>query len=295
MEEQAKRKKARDTVFCWILINIGTLLTAAGVYFFKAPRNFATGGVSGLAIILAKYISPLTNNLIGQAELNLIINILLLIVGFIFLGRGCTFKTAYCSVVYSLEMALMKYLPVDVPVTKDAVFLEFLYAMILTGSGSAILFFCKASSGGTDIVALIIKKYSKINIGRALLIADSVIACSTFFIFGVETGLYSILGLFIKSFLIDGIMDNIRQNKYLTIITSAPEAITPFILEGLHRGLTTYKARGGYTQEERTVIITTCKRTEALKLKQRIHAVDPTSFVIVSNANEIVGKGFSTE
>lgn len=294
-EKSEKQKKILYQILYWIILNIGTLMLAVGVYFFKAPRNFATGGVSGLAIILANFVPESLSSVITQAEINLAINALLLIIGFIFLGKECTFKTAYCSLVYSLEMSLMKYLPIQTPVTQNEVFLEFLYAMLITSGASAILFVCKASSGGTDIIALIIKKFAKINIGPALLISDFIIAGSTFFIFGTETGLYSILGLFIKSVMIDSLMDNIRKTKSVTIITSNPELISPFILEGMHRGYTSYKATGGYTQTERTIIITICKRSEALKLKIKIHSVDPTAFVIISNANEILGKGFVSD
>lgn len=289
--DSEKRKKIANKALYWLVLNFGTLLLAAGVYFFKAPNNFATGGVSGLSILIAKYVDIPH---FGQAEIMLVMNVILLIIGFIFLGKGCTFKTAYCSLVYSLEMQLMKLIPADVlplPITGET-FLEFCYAMLLTGIGSAIIFNCKASSGGTDIVALIVRKYTKINVGRALLLTDFLIASSTFFIFGAETGLYSLLGLFVKAFLVDGIIENIGKNKFVTIITSHPEVITPFILEGLHRGFTSYKASGGYTGEERTVIITVCKRSEAFKLKMKIHAADEGAFVILTDTNEILGKGF---
>lgn len=281
------------------MLNIGTLVLAAGVYLFKSPNNFATGGVSGISIILAKYITPKVPKL-GQTEIMIIINVFLLIIGFIFLGKGCTFKTAYCSIVYSLEMQVMKFIiPLDrLPLTATAanpqgqMMLEFLYAMLLTAIGSAIIFNCKASSGGTDIVALIVKKYTKINVGKALLLTDFLIAFSTFFIFGTQTGLYSILGLFMKAFLVDGVIESIGKSKYVTIITSKPELISPFILEGMHRGYTSYKATGGYTGEEKTVIITVCKRGEALKLKQKILSADSAAFVIMTDTNEILGKGF---
>ena len=265
-----KPKITRATVLYWVVLNIGTLLLAAGVYFFKAPRNFATGGVSGLSILLAKFT-----------------------VG---IGKDCGFKTAYCSLVYSGEMQIMKLIcPIEqgTYVTND-VFLDFVYAMLLTAAGSAIIFNCHASSGGTDIVALIIKKYTKVkNVGTALLITDFFIAVSTFFVFGdVTTGLYSLLGLFAKTFIVDGVIENIGKNKFVTIITTAPELITPFILEGIHRGYTSYKATGGYTGDEKTIIITVCRRGEALKLKLRIHAADPSAFVILTDTNEIVGKGF---
>lgn len=282
----------------WVTLNLGTLLLAAGIYFFKNPNNFATGGVSGISIILSKFITPHVKWL-GQTEIMSIINALLLVIGFIFLGKGCTFKTVYCSLVYTAEMELMKIIcPLDHPLTaitggNAEIFLEFIYAMLLTAAGSAIIFNCQASSGGTDIIALIIKKYTKIkNVGTALLITDCAIAASTFFIFGIQTGLFSILGLFTKAFLVDGVIESIGKNKYVQIITSKPELITPFILEGIHRGYTSIQAQGGYTGEARTVIITVCKRGEAYKLKSRIHSVDRNAFVILTDTNEIMGKGF---
>lgn len=283
---KTKNKKILSSVSYWALLNLGTLLLAAGVYFFKAPNNFATGGVSGISIILNKFIPFL-----GQTEIMAIINVLLLIIGFIILGKGCTFKTAYCSLVYSLEMWLMQFIPLSLPMT-DNTFLEFTYAMLLTAVGSAIIFNCGASSGGTDIVALIVKKYTKIHVGAALLATDFLIAFSTFFIFDVQTGLYSIMGLFVKAFVVDGVIENMGKSKYVTIITSKPEVITPHILEGLHRGYTSYKATGGFTGAEKTVIITVCKRSEAMRLKIKLRTAEPQAFVIITDANEILGKGF---
>ena len=298
-QKSVGKKKRSDTVLNWVLINIGTLALAVGVYFFKAPNNFATGGVSGLSIILVPALQnlPFFKNLASTEIMtitNLALNVLLLVVGFIFLGRGCTFKTAYCSIVYSVEAWLLKFIPLPLPLTNQ-VFLEFVIAMLTTGIGSAILFNCGASSGGTDIIALIIKKFAKVNIGIALTVADFIIACSAFFVFkenAVQIGLYSVLGLFAKSFLVDGVIENIGKNKFLTIITEDPEKIRDYILVNMHRGYTAYKAKGGFSGAEKTVIITVCKRSEALKLKTQINKVDPTAFVIFTDTTEIIGKGF---
>lgn len=291
---KGKFKITRQNVLYWVVLNFGTLLLAAGIYFFKAPNNFATGGVSGLSIILSKFITPHVSWL-GQTEIMTVMNVLLLIIGFIFLGRGCGFKTVYCCLVYTGEMELFKLLErtgLQLPLT-DEIFLEFVFAMLLTAAGSAILFNCRASSGGTDIIALIIKKYTGIkDVGTALLVTDFFIAASTFFIFDVRTGLFSILGLFTKAFIVDGVIESIGKSKYVQIITAKPELITPFILEGIHRGYTSVKALGGYTGEDKTLIITVCKPREALKLKMRIHSVDPQAFVILTDTNDIVGKGF---
>jgi len=300
-EKTEKRKIVLQKIGYWALLNAGTLLLAAGVVIFKAPNNFATGGVSGISIILSKFIThinPFTEKFLTQSVIMWFINILLLIFGFIFLGKGCTFKTAYCTLVYNLEaiaiQAIFKAAKVSLPLTNQT-FLEFVLAMLLTGAGSAIIFNCKASSGGTDIIALIIKKYSNVkNIGIALFITDILIAASTFFIFGIQTGLYSILGLFAKSFIVDGVIESIAKNKYMTIITAKPEQIAPFILENMHRGFTSYKATGGYSGDGKTVMLCTLKRGEAFKLKQKIKQTDPEAFVILTDTSDILGKGFQS-
>lgn len=186
-EKAEKRQKILKQVRYWAILNFGTILTAIGVALFKAPNNFATGGVSGLSIILSKFITPLspfTEKFVTQTVIMWIINVILLIIGFIFLGKGCSFKTAYCTMAYTLESIALEYIlkavKVSLPLTNH-VFLEFVFAMLLTGAGAAILFNCKASSGGTDIIALIIKKYTNIkNIGVALFITDILIAASAF-------------------------------------------------------------------------------------------------------------------
>jgi uncharacterized membrane-anchored protein YitT (DUF2179 family) len=222
----------------------------------------------------------------------LIINTLLLIIGFIVLGKGCTLKTLYCSLVYSLENLLFSYVyPMDKPLT-DQPLLELVYAILLTGVGSAIIFNCRASSGGTDIVALILKKYTKINVGKALLATDFLIASSTFFIFGVQSGLYSLLGLFAKAFLVDGVIESIGKSKYLTIITKKSQEIGDYIVNNMHRDFTIYSGEGGYTGEEKSILITVCKQGEALKLKAKVKEIDPSAFVILTDATEILGKGF---
>lgn len=294
-----RKKKIWGQVRYWVILNLGCLLLAVGVVLFKSPNHFATGGTSGLSILIAKFVPASISKYLTQTVIMWIINVILLIIGFIFLGKGCTFKTAYCTIAYNLESILLQYIlewtNTGLPLT-DHKFLEFVLAMLITGAASAILFNCKASSGGTDIIALIIKKYSKNikNIGIALLMTDVLIAASTFFIYGVTAGLYSILGLFAKSFLVDGVIESITRSKYVTIITSKPEALAPFITGVMNRSFTSYKATGGYTGEEKTVMLSVMNRGEALKLKNKIHAVDPEAFVILNDTSEILGKGWQT-
>lgn len=297
-----KSQQNKRTALRWILITLGSVLMSASVYFFQVPNNFTLGGIGGVSIILSKFITPLnefTQKFMTQAVIMAIINVFLLVVGFIVLGKGCTLRTVYCSLLYTAliwvfeHFNLVSLVSGGKPTLTDQPFLELCYAILLFGVGGAVIFNCGASSGGTDIIALIIKKYTKIkNIGIALFITDIIIAASTFYIFGVQTGLYSILGLFAKSFLVDSVIENIGKNKYVTIITAKPELIAPFILEKMHRGYTSFKATGGFTGEERTVMLCILKRGEALKLKLKIKQADPQAFVILTDTNEILGKGF---
>lgn len=275
----------------WVLLNLGALCVSTGVYFFKAPNHFATGGVSGISIILAPVLTPHVKFL-NQSTIVMIINVLAILIGLIFLGKKVILRTLYCSLVYSAENMLFEYLfPLEGPLT-DQPFMELVIAILLTGLGSAIMFNCKASSGGTDIIALILKKYTKLDTGKALLATDLVIACCAF-TFGIQAGLYSLLGLFAKAFVVDGVIESIGKTKHITIITTSPELVGQYIIEKMKRDYTCYKATGGYTGNEKTVLITVCKQAEALRLKAKVKQLDSTSFIIITDAKEILGKGFS--
>ena len=292
-----KNKESFISVKHFLLINLGVLMMAVGIYFFKAPNGFATGGVSGIAILLAKLKFSIDLGL-TQSIYMLIINVILLIFGAIILGKKCGALTFYCSLMMSLENLVFELLvPIEsisgASTLTDHPILELVYAILLTGIGSAILFRYGASSGGTDIVALILKKYTSLNVSTALLITDILIAFSTFFVYQSATiGLYAMLGLFAKVFIIDDILDSLNLYKAFTIITSKPQEVDEFIVNVLKRGATIYNAKGVYTNDEKYVIMTVCKRTEAIKLRAKVKEIDPSSFVIITKTSEIAGKGF---
>ena len=287
-------KNNRLNLKTWLFMNLGVLLMAVGIYFFKAPNGFATGGVSGVAIILANIFPVLT-----QSVYMMIINVLLLIVGVIVLGKECGILTIYCSLMLSLENWLFETLvPLSSPLTAYPL-LELVYAVLLTGVGSAIIFKCKASSGGTDIVALVLKKYTSMNVGTALLCTDFLIAAMTFIRFGEQgisidpqTGLFSLLGLFAKVFVVDDIIDSINLCKSFTIITVKPDEINDYILKEIKHGVTVISAHGAYTGENKTVLMTVCRRSEAIRLRKKVYEIDPGAFMIITKTSEIMGKGF---
>ena len=271
--------------FGWL--NLGTVILAIGVYFFKFPNHFTTGGVSGISILVAHYIPSVTT-----ATLNLILNVLLLLIGVIFMGRGFGVKTAYSALLSSLlTLFFEKAVPMDAPMTSQPV-LELMFAVGLPAVGSAILFNVDASSGGTDIIAMLVKKYSHMNIGLALGIADLIVAVGACLAFGMETGLFSLFGLFLKSYMVDLVMDNLRTYKVFQIITDNPEPICKYIMEKLHHSATVMEGQGSFTHEQRKVIMTVINRSQAIRLQTFVRATDPHSFITITSSSEIVGKGF---
>lgn len=270
----------------FLLMNVGIVLMSVGIYFFKIPNGFSTGGVTGIGTILAQ-VTPITPGMWIW-----ILNIALLIFGFLVLGKETGVKTVYCSMMYSaLTYVFEVFIPLSSPVS-DQPFLELVYAMMLTAIGSAIIFYCEASSGGTDIVALILKKFTSLDVGKALLCTDFIIAASAFVVFDVKTGLFSLLGLFAKAFIVDSVIDNLNSCKYFIVITSKRDEISDFIIKTLHHGVTVNVATGEFTGEERYMLHTVCKRIEAITLQRKIRDIDPYAFTIITTSSEIIGRGF---
>lgn len=277
----------RDRIKDFLLINIGVLIMSVGIYFFKFPNNFSIGGVSGISILMGGIFPGLK-----PGKFVLVTNMLLLIVGFMFFGKKFGIKTTYASIAFSAEIWLLEVIfPMTAPFTNQPL-LELVFAVLLPAVGSAILFNNEASSGGTDVIAMILKKYTSLDIGKALLLSDSIITVSAIFVFGVEVGLFSIAGLLAKAFLVDSVIENININKFFTIITTKPDEICEFINNDLNRGATIQDAQGAFTHLPKTVIVTVVNRPQAVRLQRHIRSVDPDAFILITNTSEIIGKGF---
>ncbi len=282
-------------VLSFLKMNVGLLLMVISVYFFKIPNRFATGGVSGLAAIAAALFPAVT-----PAGFILGANLLLLALGFLFLGHSVGIKTVYCTLMFSAGTWLLeRWLPYDNSVIfqvsgtlSSQPLLELVFEIMLASVGSAMLFWEGASSGGTDIIALIVQKYTKIPVGRAILVADFAVGFASFFIFNMETGLLSVAGLFAKAFLVDSVLESINLCKYFTIITEHPDEVERYILKTMRHGVTRCQGEGVYSGVPRTVLLTVCRRNEGLRFKEQVRQIDPDAFVIVTNTSEIVGRGF---
>ncbi|MBR6966822.1 MAG: YitT family protein [Clostridia bacterium] len=271
----------------WLMITAGILIMSAGIYFFKFPNHFSTGGVTGISIVLGHYIPSMS-----PATFVTVINAALLILGFAVFGRSFGIRTVYASLLMSGTLQLLEVIyPMEAPMTSQPL-VELLFAVGLPAVGSAILFNLDASSGGTDIIAMILRKYTSLNIGLALLCSDTIITLSACVAFGMETGLFSVLGLIIKGLFVDMVMDNLRVKKCFQIITSRPEPIERFITRELHRGATQLHGEGVYTHEGKTVLMTVVSRHEAVQLRNFIRQNDPGAFLIITSSTEIIGNGF---
>lgn len=276
----------KSKLYEYTLLTFATFLLAFGIYVFRFQNNFTFGGVTGISIL----ISAITD--FTASDIVLVLNILLLFVAFFFLGRGFAFKSVCVTVFYSLIIsALERFFPMEAPLTDEPV-LELIFAIMTPALASAIIFHFGASSGGTDIIAMIIKKYTGANIGTALLVADVLTVICSFFVFGAKTGLFSLTGFLAKSLVIDTVIESINLCKYFTIVCTKPEPICDFICTTLHRDATVYEATGAFTGSDKKVIMTVMKRSQAIQLRNYIKKSDPTAFIMITNTSEIIGKGF---
>lgn len=276
----------KQDIYEYIMFTIASAVMVIGIYYFKFPNHFSFGGVSGLSVVLAALLPHTPGNI------NLIINLILLILGFIVFGKDFGVKTTYITLLVSFGPTICeRFWPLEGTLTDQPV-LELLFAIALPAFSSAIFFNLGASSGGTDIVAMILKKYTKVDIGTALFMPDVVIVVCACLVFNVETGLFSLVGLLAKSLVVDGTIENINLVKYFTIICNNPEPIVDYIMNDLGKGATVYKAEGAYGHQEKTVILTILKRSQAVELKQYIRKNQPSAFIAITNSSEIIGKGF---
>ena len=275
------------TIKNFIMVNFGILLVAIGVHAFKNPNKFALGGVSGLSIILSYFLAQWP---IGWLMLGL--NIILILLALVLLGRDVALKSAYGSFLLSGLVILFEWIvPIPHPLT-DQRFLELLYGVFLPGIGSGIVFTYGATTGGTDIVAKILTKYFKTKVSISLLIIDFSIAAASGFLFGAETCLMSVLGVCVKIFVLDLLMESLQVYKIVVVVSEKSEQIKDFICHVLQRGATVHKATGAFTVEEREVITSVLSRRQARQLQAFIKSIDDMAFLTISNSSRIIGKGF---
>lgn len=272
----------------YAIITLSITITAIGVYFFKFPNNFVFGGVTGAAALVAK-LTPLSASAFSSAA-----NILLLVVGLIFLGKEFALTTGYATVVLSAELMILEQVcPISAPLS-DQPMLDLLFAIALPAIASAMLFNVGASSGGTDVIALIVKKYTHIHsIAAALFLTDLVMVVAACFVFDLYTALYSFVGLTVKSLVIDAVLERIEMCKAILIICDDKEPICDYVIHHLNRGATYNPCYGAYTDKPHFMVYTTLTRREANQLQAYIHEHHLNAFLSMLSTTEVFGKGFN--
>lgn len=289
LEKRAEAKQNHDPMDelqRYLMMSFAAILMAFGTHFFKYPNSFVIGGVEGMSIIASTFV-PFT-----RPQITLFINITLLVIAYFVLGKHFTLRTGYVAILNSLTALGLSYIfPIAGPMT-DNKLLELIFTLLISAFGSAILFNLAASSGGTDIIAMIIKKYSSLEVGRALLCVDSAFTIASIWIFNVEIGLLSILGLLLKGIFVDVIIHSLNTDKLFIIITTKPEEVGQFIREDLRRSATVLNGVGLFKGIHRFVFLSVLSPKEAPLFKRYIKGVDPSAFITIVNTSKIIGKGF---
>lgn len=263
------------------VITFGSLIAAAALFFFMLPSKVAIGSAGALAMILNNFI-PLP-----VSVLNLIINVILLIIGFILIGSEFGIKTVYTSIMVPFFMWIFeRVFPNFTSFTSDP-FLDVLCYILVVGIGIAILFSCNASSGGLDIVAKILNKYTGLELGKASALAGIAVALTSAFCYDAKTVILSLLGTYFGGIIIDHFIFGLNIKRKVCVLSPKLDVIVDYILHELHSGATLYESTGAYNNISRKEVITIVDKNEYRKLMEFIKKTDPKAFVTVYSVSEI--------
>ena len=263
------------------IITFGAILAATAIYFFMLPLNIAIGSGSAIAMMLSTFI-PLPVSM-----LSLGLNVILLIVGFILIGREFGIKTVYAAILVPLTIGLYEILfPNFESLTGDPV-IDVICYTIIVGMGMALLFSCNASSGGLDIVAKILNKYTHMDIGTAVSVSGVVVAASSFFFYDTKIAVVSILGTYFGGMVVDKFIFGLNIKRRVCVISERLDEIVQFVLHDLHSGATINEIIGAYDMTRRREVIVIVNKQEYKRLMDYVKKLDPKAFVTVYAVNEI--------
>jgi uncharacterized membrane-anchored protein YitT (DUF2179 family) len=270
-----------------LLILIGTFVMAVGYVYFISPYKIAPGGVYGISIVL--------HHLFGLpiGMMALAMDIPLTLIGIKILGPKFGWKTVVGFVSMAVFVDVLTYFQGNVPLVEGDALLSAIFGGVLIGFGLGLVFKSKASSGGSDIIAMIINKYTKIPLGTLMIYVDSAIVLVSLIAFrDWKIPLYSWLVIYITGKVVDLVLEGANYDKALFIISDKYEEIKQTIIEDLERGGTVFHGQGMYSEDSKKIIYTTVSRRESEMLKEYIYEIDPKAFISVMNTHEILGEGF---
>ncbi len=277
-------QKFRKTVlFEYIQIIFGAALVGLAFNIFLLPSRLAAGGVSGISTILYELFQ------FNPAYVQWLINIPLLILGVLLVGKEFSMKT----LVGTFFVPFVIWLTADMKLYTDNPLLSAIYGGIMLGVGLGIVYRANGSTGGTALIAQLVKKYTGLSSGFSQLLVDGLVVVTSAFVFNFELALYAMIAIYVTSKVIDFVQLQTSPTKLVLIITDKEEKVQAIIKNDINRGLTKIKTIGGYSNQEKTMILCVVEQSEAVYFKKLLQTQEPTSFVIFLNASEILGRGFS--
>ena len=287
MKESILNKKRIESIF---FILIGTLIMTTGTIFFNIPLKIAAGGVTGFAQVIHYYLPNMNIGLTMG-----VLNIILLLVGYMVIGKEFGLYTIIGAASYSGFMTIFDAL-IDIkePILGDNL-ANLILGAVLVGLGLAIVFRQNASTGGTDVLAKILESKLGISVSKGMLIVDAFVIAMAGLTFGLQSGIYAFMSLYITTWVLDNTIAGFNSKIQMVIVSKEIENINNFIHKEINRGTTFYEARGGYTKKEQNVLVSIVDTKQYIKIRNYIDSIDDDAFVYITNINEVIGYGFSRE
>ena len=270
-----------------LVIIIGSFISSLGVNLFLSNAKLLSGGVTGIALIL-QYLWEVPSGITV-----FLLNIPLFFVSYKYLNKRFTIYTAIGMLSFSTALMITK--PLSTLVQVDDMLLYCIYVGVLSGIGSGLIFYRNGSTGGTDIITMVIrKKYSNFDIGQVGFAFNLIIVTVSIFIFGLPRALYTLISMFITSTILDKVLNGFTSKKLLLILTEKEDDIINYVIKDMNRGITALMAEGGYTRDKKRLLYVAVTTSQMISLKTKILRVDPKAFITIIDVSEVKGKGFVT-
>lgn len=271
--------------YMWIFF--GSLLISAGLYFFLIQHDIAAGGVSGFSVVLSNIFPVLS---VGVT--NAVLNVLIMSLGVMILGFDFAKKSIFASLVLSAFIIIFEKVFPNVILTNDKI-INIIFGAITMSLGLSIVFYNGSSTGGTDLIASVVNKLTGIPIHTSMFLADFVVVISSMIVFGVELGLYAVLTIMIQSIGIDYFIQGFGRKIAILVISDKYEEINKIIISKHKKGVTLLKAEGGYSYDDKKVVMTVTPFRMYPKIREEIINVDKKAFIFTYQVSEVLGEGFT--
>lgn len=275
-------KSTKERIQDYIIITIGTIIASFSVFFFLTPSHLAVGSISGLAVLIAKFV-PMT-----VGTLLIILNGICLLLSAIFVGKEFTYRTLYPSILLPIVIRILERIYPNMQSLMGDQFLDMLGYLFLYALGASLLFMNNASSGGLDVITKIMNKYFHMELGTAMSVCGMAVAIPSIFIYDIKTGLLSILGTYFQGIILDHFLFGFSIKKKVCVVSDHIEEIRDYVINVMHSGATFYEATGAFDYRNYKELNIIVNRQEYVTLINLIDKVDPDAFVSVYNVSEIM-------